>query len=87
MLQLQFQLDDEQLAALKEELIDIQELAADKDGKMLVWQGNRSVGSAPSERAGCLRPSLHQLLLPPAIRLRIWPSAFAPSKRRWKPVE
>src|SRR5262249_54991356 len=38
-LRLQFHLDDEQLAALKEELIDIQELAADKDGKMLVWKG------------------------------------------------
>src|SRR5262245_10527414 len=39
MLKLQFQLDDEQLEALKEELIDIQEVAVDKDGKMLVWRG------------------------------------------------
>jgi class 3 adenylate cyclase len=35
-----FELDDEQLDVLKEELIDIQELAVDKDGKMLVWSGD-----------------------------------------------
>jgi len=43
MLQLQFHLDDEQLAALKEELIDIQEVAIDKDGRMLVWKGDSGV--------------------------------------------
>jgi class 3 adenylate cyclase/predicted ATPase len=36
----EFGLDDEQLEDLKEELIDVQELAADKDGKMLVWTGD-----------------------------------------------
>ncbi len=38
-LKLEFDLSDEQLDALKEELIEVQELAADKDGKMLVWVG------------------------------------------------
>ena len=38
-LKMAFTLDDEQLAVLKEELIDILEVAADKDGKMLVWIG------------------------------------------------
>src|SRR2546422_285112 len=38
-LKMQFQLDDEQLEVLKDELINIQELALDKDGKMLVWAG------------------------------------------------
>ena len=33
----EFELDDAALEDLKDELIDIQELAADKDGKMLVW--------------------------------------------------
>ena len=42
MLTLQFQLDEKQLAAIKEELIDIQEVAADKDGKMLVWTGHET---------------------------------------------
>jgi len=39
-LKLEFELSEEQLEALKEELIDVQELAVDKDGKMLVWVGN-----------------------------------------------
>jgi class 3 adenylate cyclase len=47
MLTLQFQLDEKQLEAIKEELIDIQEVAADKDGKMLVWNGETE---APKER-------------------------------------
>lgn len=38
-LKLEFDLDDEQLDVLKEELIDGQDLAVDKDGKMLVWIG------------------------------------------------
>ena len=45
-LKMEFDLDDDQLDILKEELIDIQELAADKDGKMLVWKGeSQSVGT------------------------------------------
>jgi len=39
-LKLEFELSEEQLEALKEELIEVQELAVDKDGKMLVWVGN-----------------------------------------------
>ena len=35
----QFALDDEALEELKEQLIDVEEVAADKDGKMLVWTG------------------------------------------------
>ncbi len=71
-LQYQFNLDDAALSALKEELIEGQEVALDKDGKMLVWKGNRSVGSAPSEARGLFFVlSLHQLLLPPAIPRRI----------------
>jgi predicted ATPase/class 3 adenylate cyclase len=51
-LQLEFDLSDEHLDTLKEELISIQELAVDKDGKMLVWTGSpaSSVSSQESER-------------------------------------
>ena len=35
----QFELDDEFLEDIKEQLIEAQELAIDKDGKMLVWTG------------------------------------------------
>jgi class 3 adenylate cyclase/predicted ATPase len=45
-LKLQFQLDDEHLETLKEELIEAQELAVDKDGKMLVWIGASPVSGS-----------------------------------------
>ena len=38
-LRLEFDLTDDVLDALKEELIEVKELAVDKDGKMLVWAG------------------------------------------------
>ena len=38
-LQLEFDLNEEQLDVLKDELIEARELAVDKDGKMLVWNG------------------------------------------------
>src|SRR5215470_12703197 len=44
-LKLEFDLDDEQLDILKEELIEAQALAVDKDGKMLVWAGEDSLAS------------------------------------------
>src|SRR5262245_46523298 len=48
-LKLEFDLTDEQLAALKEELIEARELAHDKDGKMLVWTGrDTEAGEAPA---------------------------------------
>src|SRR6266508_1167082 len=42
----QFQLDDELLDVLKEELIEVHELAVDKDGKMLVWVDKSSLASS-----------------------------------------
>jgi hypothetical protein len=42
----QFALDDEYLADLKVELIEVKQLAVDQDGTMLVW-----MGAAPSQRA------------------------------------
>jgi class 3 adenylate cyclase len=39
-LKVQFQLDDEALEALKEELIEAQHLAADEAGRILVWTGD-----------------------------------------------
>lgn len=41
----QFELDDESLEDLQFELIEVQELAADKDGKMLVWTGGTGTGA------------------------------------------
>ena len=39
-LRVQFHLDDDYLAALKDELIDAQRLASDEEGKVLVWMGD-----------------------------------------------
>src|SRR5262245_7421407 len=46
-LKLQFELNDEQLAALKEELIEGQQVAVDEGGKVLVWRGD-----TPKEEPG-----------------------------------
>jgi class 3 adenylate cyclase/tetratricopeptide (TPR) repeat protein len=48
MLKLQFQLDDEQLEALKEELIYGQQLAVDEDGRVLVWTAGSEKGPVPA---------------------------------------
>ena len=46
-LKLEFALTDEQVEALKEELIESREVAVDKDGKMLIWTGTPG-GQSPS---------------------------------------
>ena len=46
-LQIQFHLDDDQFAALKEELIEVQQLAVEQDGRMLVWTGGLAASSPP----------------------------------------
>jgi class 3 adenylate cyclase/pimeloyl-ACP methyl ester carboxylesterase len=43
----QFNLDDEALEDLKEELIEAEQLAVDQDGKMLVWAGDDTSSPAP----------------------------------------
>ena len=45
-LKMQFQLDDEQLDVLKDELIKAEQVARDEAGEVLVWAGERSVGSS-----------------------------------------
>ena len=48
-LTLQFHLDEESLAALKEELIEVHHLAVDHEGRMLVWAGEaRTTSVVPS---------------------------------------
>ncbi len=52
-LKLQFELDDEHLDVLKEELIDAQRLAVDENGRILVWagetEGRPEFGSQPEQ--------------------------------------
>ena len=47
----EFDLEDEALEDLKFELIEGQELAVDKDGKILVWKGAAGTPSPPSGEA------------------------------------
>jgi predicted ATPase/class 3 adenylate cyclase len=44
-LKLQFQLDDDTLEALKDDLIYAKRLAVDEDGRVLVWTGETSIAS------------------------------------------
>src|SRR6058998_3059077 len=50
-LKVQFELDDDRLDLLKEELIDIQHVARDQDGRMLVWTGETETFSLASASA------------------------------------
>jgi class 3 adenylate cyclase/tetratricopeptide (TPR) repeat protein len=67
MLKVQFQLDDEQLEALKEELIYSQQLAVDEDGRVLVWISGAQNAPIP------LRPSLSSPDTAPRVPLSYTP--------------
>src|SRR5262245_29342938 len=47
-LQREFELDDAFLDDLKAELIEVKEVAVDKEGKMLVWKGTEGTPLPPS---------------------------------------
>src|SRR5215468_1278821 len=47
-LKVQFHLDDEALEALKDELIEVHQLAREQDGRMLVWTGEASTSPEPT---------------------------------------
>src|SRR5499433_2735391 len=61
-LKMRFNLDDEYLDVLKEELIDAQRIAMDEDGRILVWTGEAGgapVSSSPSIQAEQQLPKQH----------------------------
>jgi class 3 adenylate cyclase len=49
-LKVQFKLDDESLEALKEELVEVHQLAIDHDGKMLAWAGEPEKTPEPASQ-------------------------------------
>src|SRR5207244_8952386 len=70
-LKLQFQLDDEALEALRDELIEAHHLAADEAATVLVWTGD--AGSVPAPARGPVHaphastpPTLAEQILTPA---------------------
>jgi class 3 adenylate cyclase len=59
----EFELDDDTLEDVKAEIIDGQELAVDKDGKVLVWVGDHDPAAAqppPSPQPSEPLPPTHQ---------------------------
>jgi class 3 adenylate cyclase/predicted ATPase len=66
-LKMRFDLDDEYLDVLKEELIDAQRIAMDEGGRILVWvgeSGGAPVASSPSMQAKPQAPQQHDQLTP-----------------------
>src|SRR2546428_3336110 len=59
-LKVQFELDDDRLDLLKEELIDIQHIARDQDGRMLVWTGGTEI--PPPASASASPPPAQQVI-------------------------
>src|SRR5215470_10785619 len=57
-LKMRFNLDDEYLDVLKEELIDAQRIATDEDGRILVWIGDAQ--AVTSQGAQAPQPSAAQ---------------------------
>ncbi len=47
-LKVQFQLDDTLLEILKDEIVEVHQLARDQEGKMLVWTGDTASSSVPA---------------------------------------
>src|SRR6516165_7944972 len=67
-LKLQFHLDDDQLAVLKDELLYAQQVARDEDGRVLVWTGGAATPPAPG-------PTVSQ---PPPVPQDAAPRVIAP---------
>jgi hypothetical protein len=65
----QFQLDDEALEDLKNELIEGQRLAVDEQGKVLVWTGPE-VSPSPPDSASSPQPGPSTTRLHPCISRR-----------------
>ena len=75
----QFQLDDEALEDLKDELIEGQRLAVDEDGRVLVWTGAAGTRSRPPR----LQPARQDRRRSPTPR-PIWPRRSSPPAAPWK---
>src|SRR5919199_2673605 len=68
-LRLQFGLNEEQVAVLKEELIDAQRLARDEEGRILVWTGDTAVSPAslPPSTPSAAQPVMSEGALPQTL--------------------
>ena len=78
-LKLEFDLDDEQLDVLKDELVKAKRLAIDEDNEVLVWTGNGD-GTTTSNTESQPPPATYT---PPHPT---WLSVSGPNSRPWNPV-
>jgi hypothetical protein len=76
-LKLRFNLDDEYLAGLKEELIYAKRLAVDEEGRVLVWTGD--VGALPQPTSPTPQ-TVHQPHALPAAPLQAISAEIAPHR-------
>src|SRR5215510_755947 len=81
-LKVQFELDDDRLDVLKEELIDIQHVARDQDGRILVWTGGTE---SPPPASASASPSPDQQVITQAYlatQAASPPASHAPEAER-----
>src|SRR5215469_4728715 len=76
-LRLQFGLNDEQLAVLKDELIDAQRLAVDERGNVLVWTGDTASVADPASAPALVQAQAPLAYTPPYLAEKIRTSRSA----------
>jgi class 3 adenylate cyclase/predicted ATPase len=69
-LKVQFQLDDEQLEALKDEILHAQQVAVDEDHRVLVWTGGSRTASASAPAQQDSHTDQPTTLVSPAVASR-----------------
>src|SRR5215475_536993 len=74
-LKVQFELDDDRLDLLKEELIDIQHVARDQDGRMLVWTAGTEI--PPHASASASPPPVQQVITQQDLLTQVEPPPIA----------
>src|SRR5262252_3370593 len=79
-LKMRFNLDDEYLDVLKEELIDAQRIATDEDGRILVWIGDAQ--AVTSQGAQAPQPSAAQEQSSPLVEPRPTAPSSPDAERR-----
>src|SRR5262245_34094722 len=82
-LTLQFHLDDDQLAVLKDELLYAQQVAQDEDGRVLVWTGGAETPlSSPLPTTPVVQPRIQEVVLPQTVPRPATPSASEAERRQ-----
>ena len=81
-LKLQFYLDDDQLAVLKDELLYAQQVARDEDGRVLVWTGGAAAPQRLPSRCLSCRPCRRTPLRMPSHPVSSRPKPLEVARRQ-----